>query len=103
MGGLLALALAALKPGDVTGLVLMATPLELPRGTDCPGRSTRPAPWKLAAPLLDAYGELPVDIIQSLFSALDPFLVTRKFIDFARTDPASEAAEDFVAQEDLAQ
>ena len=42
MGGLLALALAALKPGDVTGLVLMATPLELPRGTDCPGRSTRP-------------------------------------------------------------
>jgi polyhydroxyalkanoate synthase subunit PhaC len=99
MGGLLALALAALKPGDVTGLVLMATPWNFHAERIAQAEALARA-VEAGSPLLDAYGELPVDIIQSLFSALDPFLVTRKFIDFARTDPASEAAEDFVALED---
>jgi len=99
MGGLLGLALAAENPKDVSGLVLMATPWNFHAERVTQAESL--ARWvEATSPLLDAYGELPVDIIQSLFSALDPFLVTRKFISFAKTDPESEAAEEFVALED---
>ena len=99
MGGLLALALARLNPDDVSGLVLLATPwnfhAERVAQVEALARAV-----EAAGPLLDLYGELPVDVIQSMFSALDPFLVTRKFTGFAKTDPASQAAEDFVALED---
>ncbi|MBT5572154.1 MAG: alpha/beta fold hydrolase [Alphaproteobacteria bacterium] len=99
MGGLLGLALAAENPKDVSGLVLMATPWNFHAERVTQAESL--ARWvEATSPLLDAYGELPVDIIQSLFSALDPFLVTRKFISFSETDPESEAAEEFVALED---
>ena len=37
--------------------------------------------------MLDAMGEMPVDILQSLFFALDPFLGARKFRGFAAVDP----------------
>ncbi len=43
---------------------------------------------------------VPVDIVQSLFFLLDPFLAERKFVRFAGLDPASEEARDFVALED---
>ena len=99
MGGLVALALAALNPKDVKGQVLMATPWNF-HAEQVALAEVLAGAVKASGPLLDVYGELPVDIIQSLFSALDPFLVTRKFIDFARTDPESEIAEDFVALED---
>jgi polyhydroxyalkanoate synthase len=54
----------------------------------------------LVAPLLEVAGEMPVDLLQALFSSLDPQLVVRKFITFGRLDPASRKAEDFVALED---
>jgi polyhydroxyalkanoate synthase len=52
------------------------------------------------APLLEARGELPADIIQGLFAGLDPLLVPRKFLAFARLDPDSPKAAAFVALED---
>jgi len=52
------------------------------------------------APLMEARGELPVDIIQGLFAGLDPQLVLRKFLAFARLDPDSPQAAAFVALED---
>src|SRR5262249_58581239 len=51
-------------------------------------------------PLLEALGELPVDVIQALFAALDPSLALRKFLGFAGLDPASDRARQFVALED---
>ena len=39
-------------------------------------------------------------MIQTLFFALDPMLVIRKFLDFADRDPASRSAQEFVALED---
>lgn len=54
-------------------------------------------PW---LPLFERVGELPVDLIQSLFAALDPFQVVRKFCAFAALDPTSERAMEFVALED---
>ena len=67
----------------------------------------RPAHARLLAtsaacltPLLDTLGELPVDLLQALFAALDPFQVLRKFRAFAGLDASSERAEIFVALED---
>lgn len=99
MGGLLALALAANRPADVAGLGLLATPWNFHAERRAQAEALARA-VAAAAPLLEAYGELPVDIIQSMFSALDPFLVTRKFIRFAAAQPDSPAAEEFVALED---
>lgn len=99
MGGLLALALARLNPSKVSGLSLLATPWNFHAERVAQAEALARA-VEAAGPLLDLYGELPVDIIQSMFSALDPFLVTRKFTGFAKVDPGSQAAEDFVALED---
>jgi len=99
MGGLLSLALAAIRPADVAALALLATPwnfhAERVAQAEALARTV-----EASTPLLEAYGELPVDIIQSMFSALDPFLVTRKFIRFATAQTDSPAAEAFVALED---
>ena len=45
-------------------------------------------------------GALPVDAVQTLFYALDPFHVIDKFLDFAALDQASASATAFVALED---
>jgi polyhydroxyalkanoate synthase len=99
MGGLLALALAARRPDDVSGLALLATPWDFHAERVAQAEALART-VDAAGPALDACGELPVDVIQSLFAALDPFLVTRKFVRFAELSPSSQAAEDFVALED---
>ena len=43
---------------------------------------------------------LPVELVQSLFFMLDPFLGQRKFVRFAGLDPAGDEARGFVALED---
>jgi polyhydroxyalkanoate synthase len=99
MGGLLATALAVRRQKDISALVLMATPWDF-HASDAE-RATALAAWHgLAGPLVDRWGELPVDAIQALFAALDPILVARKFMRFAELDPNSPQAEDFVALED---
>jgi polyhydroxyalkanoate synthase len=99
MGGLLALALVARHPEEISGLVLLATPWNFHTERVAQAEALAQA-VDATNPLLELYGELPADIIQSMFSALDPFLVTRKFIGFSRTDPKSEGAENFVVLED---
>jgi polyhydroxyalkanoate synthase len=99
MGGLLALALAANRPADIAGLGLLATPWNFHAERRAQAKALARA-VDATAPLLEAYGELPVDIIQAMFSALDPFMVTRKFIRFAAAQQDSPAAEEFVALED---
>lgn len=99
MGGLLALPLALLRPAGLRGLVLLATPWDF--HAERPDQAaTLAALAALWLPTVNAIGELPVDGIQALFAALDPFLVPRKFIGFARLDPASDKAREFVALED---
>ncbi|MEP4887757.1 MAG: alpha/beta fold hydrolase, partial [Alphaproteobacteria bacterium] len=99
MGGLLALALAAQRPTEVSALGLLATPWNFHAERKAHAEALARA-VEASATLLEAYGELPVDIIQSMFSALDPFMVPRKFIRFATAQPNSQAATDFVALED---
>ena len=99
MGGLLALGLGLQRASDLAGLALLATPWDF--------HAERAAQAILIGamapqfePLFSVLGELPVDVIQALFAALDPSLVLRKFLGFAALDPASDKARHFVALED---
>jgi len=101
MGGLLALALAQRRPEAVGRLALLATPWDFHAG----GGAWREQMALLVAglaPVIEDKGMLPVDIIQALFAALDPFKVPEKFQKFSGLDPASAKARDFVAVEDWA-
>ena len=99
MGGDLALGLAHHRAGDLAGLALLATPWDF--HAERPEQAAVLAALLPAfAPLLDSLGELPVDLLQALFAALDPSLALRKFLAFAALDPESERARRFVALED---
>jgi polyhydroxyalkanoate synthase len=97
MGGLLTLPAALARPKDISALILMATPWDFhssPQG-DIIGALRYPLEAIIAGT-----GTLPVDVIQSLFTALDPMLAARKFRRFAKLPPKSAAARGFVALED---
>lgn len=99
MGGLLATALAQRRADRLRNLALLATPWDFHAGR--PAQAMNLAAFAAASDwLVGALGELPVDMIQMLFASLDPVLAERKFMKFARLDPASDAACDFVALED---
>jgi polyhydroxyalkanoate synthase len=98
MGGTLAVAAAARQPEHVGALALLAAPWDFHAGA---GHGHIVAALRAGTEsLLDELGELPVDLLQALFLALDPSLSLRKFAGFAALDPASAAAEEFVALED---
>lgn len=99
MGGLLVTALALRRPREVAAMVLMATPWDF-HADDAAAARRCAAFFQPFGPLLEAWGELPVDALQALFSQLDPMLALKKFSHFARMAPDGEAAEDFVALED---
>lgn len=99
MGGLLAAAFALRRQQHLACLALLATPWDF--------HAERVASARLLGLLgdhLPAAGSsaatVPVEIVQSLFFLLDPFLAERKFVRFAGLDPASEEARGFVALED---
>ncbi len=98
MGGLLALALALRRQSDVAQLSLLATPWDFHADHALARRVATALPWLNL--VTDALGAMPVDLVQSLFYALDPYLVTRKFEALADADAASETFSAFVALED---
>jgi polyhydroxyalkanoate synthase len=99
MGGLLALALAVRRPRRVSAVALLATPWDFHAERPEQARLLGALAPSLAA-LFRPLGELPVDILQTLFAALDPLLALRKFTRFAELDPESARAREFVALED---
>ncbi len=99
MGGTLALALADRRPDLVSSLALLATPWKF--------HAERPEQARLLGALAGSFatsfaslGEVPVDVLQALFAALDPLLAVKKFSRFATMDKESESARGFVALED---
>jgi poly[(R)-3-hydroxyalkanoate] polymerase subunit PhaC len=99
MGGLLALALAQRRPRLVSSLALLATPWDF--HAERPGQARLLG--EIAKPLARAFaalGEVPVDVLQMLFAALDPLLALRKFSRFAAVAEGSAEERDFVAVED---
>lgn len=99
MGGLLALAAALRRPERVRALALLATPWDFwAEGMDRARALAGLLPT--LEPAMEATGTLPVDAIQMLFAALDPFAIHEKFRAFARLDPTGPRARLFVALED---
>lgn len=99
MGGNLALALALRRQADIATLVLLATPWNFHAENDKHAQMAKGIASKLE-PVLNVLNELPVDILQAFFSALDPFQVLKKFQHFAALDQSSTKAQHFVALED---
>mgnify|MGYP006423640995 CR=1 FL=1 len=99
MGGTLALALAQRRPRDVAALALLAAPWDFHAGQAAQA-AVMARTCHLLEPVLQTLGELPTDHIQALFAGLDPQTAVRKFLAFARMDPASPRAAAFVALED---
>ncbi len=98
MGGLLALALAALKPQSIKTLTLMATPWDFHKPENAANSFSTWA--EKMEPILQQMGQLPVDIIQSLFASLQPLQVLEKFSRFADMNPISMETRKFVLVED---
>ncbi|MGE5151378.1 MAG: alpha/beta fold hydrolase [Rhodospirillaceae bacterium] len=98
MGGTLAVALAARKPRKVAGLALLAAPWDF--HADKTGHAFLLSAGPMLAQMADRLGELPVDVLQTLFWSLDPWLAMKKFGRFLGLDPQSEQARDFVLLED---
>ena len=99
MGGLFALAAAALYPDLVRGVVLLATPWNF---HDEAGalRARLSLMQPLAMPFMAQYNRLPESWMQATFATLDPESSVRKFAAFARMAPENPGVEMFVAVED---
>lgn len=99
MGGLLALAAAALERDGVRALVMLATPWDFHAAQPAQARliGSLERHWR---PAIDEAGGLPVDVLQALFAGVDPTSVGRKFRSFLDLDPNSAKARLFVAVED---
>jgi len=99
MGGLLALGLGVLRQDDVRGLALLATPWDFHQPDDSQGRMVMTMKdWLEDVIKLD--GTLPLDILQILFSTIDPRGADKKFRAFSRLPQKRAKARDFVALED---
>ena len=85
MGGTLTVALAARQPRRVAGLALLAAPWDF--HADRTGHAFLLSTGPLLAEVADKVGELPVDILQTLFWSLDPWLSVKKFGRFLGMDP----------------
>ncbi|WP_243735649.1 alpha/beta fold hydrolase [Dongia mobilis] len=99
MGGDLALALALRRQKDLAALVCLATPWDFHAENASHARMVGQIGHQLE-PILQILGEMPVDLLQSFFSGLDPFQVLKKFQHFATLDPEGASARRFVALED---
>ena len=86
--GLLTLAAAARRPDLVRGLALLATPWDF-HAADPDRARALAAALPLYEPALAFAEALPVDILQTMFAALDPFGIAAKYRGFARLDQAS--------------
>ncbi|HEU0118699.1 MAG TPA: alpha/beta fold hydrolase [Alphaproteobacteria bacterium] len=99
MGGLFALALAALRPNEIKSLTLMATPWDFHKPDASMGEAFA-ALGDQMEPCLQATGLLPVDIIESLFATMQPMQALKKFTAFAGMNKDSMEARQFVLLED---
>ncbi len=98
MGGTLIVGLAAHRPGALSAIGILAAPWDF--HADRAGQGMLAATGPMLAELAARVGELPADIVQTLFWSLDPWQVVEKFRRFAGMDMASDAARDFVLLED---
>lgn len=99
MGGLFAAACAALKPHALRSLMFLATPWDFQaEGMARAGQVAEGL--RHIAPLLQPWGEMPRDVLQSFFISQHPFTVLDKFLRLAATEKNSAEERAFVLVED---
>ena len=99
VGGTMAIAAAAQR--RVRGLALIAAPWHF-SGFPQAARDDLIALWEQARPAAEPMGVLPMEVLQTSFWRLDPARTIRKFEEFGKLPPGSDAARGFVALEDWA-
>jgi polyhydroxyalkanoate synthase subunit PhaC len=99
MGGLLALGLAAIRPRQISALVLMATPWDF-HAMDAGKTRMLKAMMPAIENMLASTQTLPVDVLQAMFASLDPQQNAIKFRAFAALGKNTARARLFVALED---
>ncbi|MBV9250606.1 MAG: alpha/beta hydrolase [Acetobacteraceae bacterium] len=99
MGGTLAVAATQRRPDLISALALLAAPWDF--HAPKPERALTAARClPLLEPALAFNQALPIDMLQTLFTILDPWGIANKYRSFSRLDPASARASLFVALED---
>lgn len=98
MGGTIAVAAAQRRP-DLPGLALLAAPWDF-HAAGAEGARRLASLLPLMEPALAFNDALPIDLLQSLFSVIDPHGVGDKYRAFASQDPDGPRARMFVALED---
>lgn len=101
MGGLLATALAHRRAADIAAIALLATPWDFHAGTGSAPPLLATGAAAMSA-CLDRAADMPVDMLQAFFFALDPMQGWSKFRNFAGANPGSAGTRQFVALEDWA-
>lgn len=99
MGGTLAVAAAELRQDILKSFIALATPWDFHADLDDNAKALL-GQKELWSNVLNGFGELPVDLLQTLFTSLDPNLGLRKFSMFSKMDMMSTRATEFVALED---
>ncbi|MDA1089842.1 MAG: alpha/beta fold hydrolase [Proteobacteria bacterium] len=99
MGGLLTLALAHRRPDRVAALAFLATPWDFHAGPKAPILMLEAMAPGINT-MIDQLGALPVDVLQAMFSSLDPYLTANKFRRFSTLQEDSDKAREFIVLED---
>jgi polyhydroxyalkanoate synthase subunit PhaC len=99
MGGDLALALASRNPSQVSALVLLATPWDFQAGQEA-YLPMLAAMAPAIETIIDGLGMLPSDVLQAMFTGLNPGGAGIKFRHFADMPTKSAPAKMFIALED---
>lgn len=107
MGGLLAMALALLRPAKIKSLTLMATPWDFAVAGvgGVPSAATplgalfvkQAEAWDS---VIQSIGYLPADFLQAVFTAFQPLQILQKFSRFAQPQQNEDFARRFVLTED---
>jgi polyhydroxyalkanoate synthase len=99
MGGTLSVAAAQRRQDKLQSFIAIAAPWDFHAefGGQAKTLFDQREMW---ANILEGFGELPVDLLQTLFASLDPNLGLRKFSKFVSMDMTSDQAQEFVAIED---
>lgn len=98
LGGTMALAAACVA--EVAGLATIAAPWNFAGYGAAAGEID--LLWRAGRPVCERLGLVPMELLQSGFWRLDPARTIRKYENFGRLDPDSDAARGFVALEDWA-
>lgn len=99
MGGTLAAAVAQRRQTKIRSFIAIASPWDF--HADFGGEAkTLLSQRQMWDNIITGFGELPVDLLQTFFTSLDPNLGLRKFSKFAQMDMDSDRALEFVAIED---